>query len=226
MEIIDFGRKDGTCIKCHRELSTSEKISGMPICSKCISGLVDIIKDRISGDDLKEFSDNVSNFTDFISSSSKLMGLEDIVVVQVCFNVYMDMVRTMGKRNSFVAKKIFKDAKMFIDMELERLEDGGEDIFDKDRDGGKEEEEEEDPFGKMISRLNLTMREHNALDNNKKSDVEKGNVDDKKDISEGDMENREDVNNGNEDGKIDSNGDNIVDGSNDYKNGNKRIKID
>jgi len=224
MEIIDFGRKDGTCLKCHRDLSVSEKRSGMPICGKCASGLADIIKGMINGDDLKEFSEDVSNFTDFITSSSKLMGLEDIVVIQVCFNIYMSMTRGMGRKNPIIAKKIFEDAKEFIDMELERLEKperherGVGDIFGKDKYG------EEDPFGEMVSRLNDIMRKHNVADN--KND----NIENKKDtggedignIKEGDADNKKDIN----DSKIDGNGEDGVTANNGCSKGSKRIKID
>jgi len=185
MEIINLGGKDGMCIKCHRDLSTSEKRSMMPICNKCISWLIDIIKDKIGGDGIKEFSDDVSNFTDFISSSSKLMGLGDIVVIQVCFNVYMDMVATMGKKNPIIARKIFKDAKRFIEIELERFEYNEEDCLDKDK--------EEDSFGIMMDMFNNLMRDHGVLDNTKGNN-KKGNMDNKKDIEKEDREHRNNVN--------------------------------
>lgn len=215
MEIINFGGKDGMCLKCHRDLSISEKRSGMPICSKCASGLVDIIKDVIHGDDIREFSHDVSNFTDFISSSSKLMGLDDIVVIQVCFNVYMDMVGTIGRRNPIVAKKIFKDAKRFIDIELERLEDSGEDELD-----GFDKDKEEDSFGKTIGRLNDLMSYYNVLDN------KKYNIDHKKEESEDDESDGSEYDDKNkEESKIEDN-EHREDNNKDCKKGSKRIKID
>lgn len=120
MEIIDIDGQDGTCIKCHLNLSPEEKKRNVPICTKCITELVHIAKDTIDIDGLEEYSDDVSNFTDFVSSSARLMGLGDIVIIQVCFNIYMDMVGGLG--NKSMARKIFNDARRFIDIELERLE--------------------------------------------------------------------------------------------------------
>ena len=123
MKIIDLGPKDGMCIKCHGELGKDREKSGIPICAKCMEEFMDIVRNGIAKDTIEEFSDDVRNLTDFIYSSSRLMGLDDIVVIQVCFNIYMSMVRKMGRDKPSAAKKIFKDAKRFVEIELERLED-------------------------------------------------------------------------------------------------------
>ena len=172
MEVIDVSGKDGMCLKCHRELSASEKKSMVPICIKCIIGLADVIKDGISGDDLREFSDDVNNFSSFISSSANLMGLDDIVVIQVCFNIYMEWVGEMARGNPNVAKKIFKDSKRFIEIELERLEDAGEDDLDRGSIG--------DLFEKILDNICAIKKDNN------KSNLKNGNVDGEKCSSGGD----------------------------------------
>jgi hypothetical protein len=154
MEIIDISGKGGACPKCHRDFNESEKRSKMPICAKCIMELVGVVKGGIDIDSIEEFSDNVSDFADFISSSSRLMGLDDIVVVQVCFNIYMDTVREVADRNPTMARKIFKDTRRFIDIELERLEDSGESNFGTHEDLGSA-----DFFEEMMGNISKMMKD-------------------------------------------------------------------
>jgi hypothetical protein len=168
MKIIDIGEKDGTCIICHVELSPDEKRSRVPICIKCMSDLADTIKGGIDINSididsaLEEFSNDVSNFTDFVSSSASLMKLDDVVVVQVCFNIYMDTVRDIIDRNPNMARKIFSDARRFIDIELERLEDSGEDDGSKNGDWGKR-----DIIEKMMGDMSKMMKDfHGAQSRN------------------------------------------------------------
>lgn len=172
MEIIDIGRKDGTCPKCHIELSTDEKRSRVPICTRCIAELAEIFKDNIDMDGIEEFSDNVTDFADFVSSSARLMGLEDIVVVQVCFNVYMDGVREMADSNPTMARRIFRDTKRFIDIELERLEDSGEEDLSKDED----RERGKYLFEKMIGSMGKMMKDRQSV-SDKTDDTKSGMVD-------------------------------------------------
>lgn len=119
METIDFS---GRCLNCHKELSKEDMINRVPVCRECLSSFVDIIKTKVRDNSKQKFSDDVDNFTDFIFSSSKLMGLEDIVLIQVCFNIYMRVVKTMAKEDVTAAKKIFGDSRRFIGTEIEKLE--------------------------------------------------------------------------------------------------------
>jgi hypothetical protein len=175
MEIIDIGGKEGTCSKCHVGLSAEEKRSGMSICVKCMTELADMVTNSIGTDDIEEYSNNVSDFTDFVSSSARLMGLDDIVIIQVCFNIYMDGVRDVADRDPNMARKIFKDARRFIDIELERLEDSGEDDSNKSDDGRKEF------FEQMMGNINKMMKDHHKA--NCRTDGvsgEKDNINNKK----------------------------------------------
>jgi hypothetical protein len=175
MEIIDIGGKEGTCPKCHVSLSAEEKRSRMPICVKCMTEIADTVTNSIDTDDIEEYSNDVSDFTDFVSSSARLMGLDDIVVIQVCFNVYMDGVRDVAERDSDMARKIFKDARRFIDIELERLEDAGEDDSNQN-DGGRR-----DFFEQMMGNINKMMKDHHKA-NGRTDGVsgEKDNINNKK----------------------------------------------
>jgi hypothetical protein len=184
MEIIDIDGKDGKCIKCHLNLSPEEKKRRVPICTKCITELVNIAKDAIDIDGLEEYSDDVSNFTDFVSSSARLMGLGDIVIIQVCFNIYMDMVRGLG--NKSIARKIFNDARRFIDIELERLEKQGED-FSKDGDFGNK-----DFFETIMGNLDEMMKHyHNAQSRDDDVNSANGNTNDSKSDQVSDRESDE-----------------------------------
>lgn len=172
MEIIDIEGKDGKCIKCHLDLSPDEKKRRVPICTKCITEFVDIAKDDFDADALEEFSNDVRNFTDFVSSSSKLMGLGDIIVVQVCFNIYMDMVRGLASTNRSMARKIFSDARRFIDDELERLEDLGEVEYDKNGDFGNK-----DFFEKIMGSMEKILKDyHDVQSRNDNVDGKSGNT--------------------------------------------------
>lgn len=182
MEIIDIG--DEKCIKCHLDLSPEEKKRRVPICIKCITELVNIAKDAIDIDGLEEYSDDVSNFTDFVSSSARLMGLGDIVIIQVCFNIYMDMVRGLGDKS--MARKIFNDARSFIDIELERLEEHGED-FSKDGDLGNK-----DFFEKIMGSLDEMMKHyHDAQSRDKDVNDANCNAIDRKSDHVSDIDNDE-----------------------------------
>jgi hypothetical protein len=175
MEIIDIGEKEGTCPKCHVGLSTEEKRSRMPICVKCMTELADMVTNGIGADDIEEYSNDVSDFTDFVSSSARLMGLNDIVIIQVCFNIYMDRVRDVADGDSNMARKIFRDARRFIDIELERLEDAGKDDSNKNDDGRR------DFFEQMMGNITKMMKDHhNANGKTDGASGEKDNINNKK----------------------------------------------
>lgn len=118
----NFKENSDRCKNCNGELSEKDKVIGMPICSVCIKKMAEIIKDNASKRGLKKYSDDVDNFSKFISSSSKLMGLDYLVVVQTCFNVYMNTLRNLPKRELFLKEKILRDSKSFIEIELENVE--------------------------------------------------------------------------------------------------------
>lgn len=130
MENID--ENSGRCKNCNGELSEKDKRIGMPICAECIKKMVDIIKNNVSKNSLEKYSDDVDNFAKFISSSSKLMGLDYLVVVQTCFNVYMNTLRNLPKRELFLKEKILRDSKVFIEIELEKNENNDNDDDGKD----------------------------------------------------------------------------------------------
>ncbi len=129
---------NGRCKNCNGELSEKDKRIGMPICDKCIKKMVDIIKNNVSKNSLKKYSDDVDNFAKFISSSSMLMGLEYLVVVQTCFNVYMNTLRNLPKRELFLKEKILRDSKAFLEIELENVELEKNENNDNEDDGKNE----------------------------------------------------------------------------------------
>ncbi len=210
MEIIDIGRKGETCQKCHGDLSTDEKMSKIPICTKCIAELVKIVKNGIDASSIEEFSNDVSDFSDFVSSSARLMGLEDIVVVQVCFNTYMDGVRDLADESPNVAKKILKDTRRFIDIELERLGDG-------ENDPSKECFEDREIFEKMVGSISKMMKDFRVP--NDRNGV-KNSVDS--------IANGKRVGNvsGEDDVEKDSGNGDKSDSKKDNKSGSRRIRVD
>ncbi len=118
----DIDENSEICKKCKGELSKKDKRIGMPICTKCIEEIVGIIKKNVGKEGYKKFSEDVANFTSFISSSSSLMRLDNLVVIQTCFNVFMTMLGTFSKRDLAIKEKILRDSKAFIEIELENIE--------------------------------------------------------------------------------------------------------
>ncbi len=216
MEIIDIGRNNDECIKCHGKLSVIDKKLGIPICAKCIAGLVGKIASDIDERSLLKYRDDVDNLTDFISSSSKLMRLDNLIVLQACFNIYMSRVSSMGKIDPTSAKKIFEDTKRYIDIEIGKLEGRtdndqnncyGSDMF-------KSKEGDGDLFGKMMSILSGIPKNYDQ-EKNKNDSVDGGSGD-----NDNKVDNGADHGSKTDDNKEDNNG------SKENKDVSKRIKID
>jgi hypothetical protein len=161
MENID--ENSGRCKNCNGELSEKDKRIGMPICAECIKKMVDIIKNNVSKNSLKKYSDDVDNFAKFISSSSKLMGLDYLVVVQTCFNVYMNTLRNLPKRELFLKEKILRDSKAFIEIELENVELEKNESNDNDDDDGKDESLK-GLFDMLINRFDHVAKERHDIE--------------------------------------------------------------
>ncbi len=205
MNNTDFIREYENCLKCRRKLSEEDKSHKIPICSQCIADLVDIISNKMDINSIKEFSDDVNNFTDFIMSSYKLMKMNKIVLIQVCFNIYMSTVKNMAEINPSASKKIFEDAKGFIDVELERIEN--KKYVRDDNDFGSErlgEEGIKNLFEEVMSRLDTIAM-----------------TDRRKDGKDGVVEESDSRN---DDNGI--TGDNISDNKDHDKTTGKRIKVD
>ncbi len=121
METMDFG-KQGICLKCGKKLDSEDEKRGLPICYQCTNDLAKYISDRIGKRGIQKFSDDTNNFTDFVVSSSKLMKIDDIGLIQTCFNIYMNTVKIIAKSNLHIAKIILNDTRRFIDIEIENFE--------------------------------------------------------------------------------------------------------
>jgi len=157
----NIDENSGRCKNCNGELSEEDKRIGMPICTKCIKKMVDIIKNNVSKNSLKKYSDDVDNFAKFISSSSKLMGLDYLVVVQTCFNVYMNTLRNLPRRELFLKEKILRDSKAFIEIELENVELEKSENNDSTDDG--KDESLKGLFDMLINRLDhMSEMRHNV----------------------------------------------------------------
>ncbi len=207
MKNTDFVGEYENCLKCHRKLSEENKSRKIPICSQCITDLVDIVSNKMDINSIKEFSDDVNNFTDFIVSSSKLMKVDKIVLIQVCFNIYMSIVKNIAETNPVVSKKIFEDAKGFIDAELEIIENKKYSRNDNDFGSKYENFDKEgikDLFEEVMNRFDAATKIDRRKD-------EKGGIAEESDC-------RSDDNN--------VAGDNISDDKEYGKTTSKRIKVD
>lgn len=110
------------CVKCENKLSEEEKKIGLPLCQKCIDSLLNVVKDRFQKTESRRYENDVENFTKYILSSGGLFKLEDIVIIQGVFNVFMNKLSTFAHKNPTIARKIFEDSIRFIKRELDDLD--------------------------------------------------------------------------------------------------------
>ena len=207
MEVAGTGKNRGICSNCKGKLSEEDKRVGMPICVNCIKEIIEIARKNIGKHGPEKFSNDVDNFTNFISSSSMLMKLDNIVVIQACFNIFMTVLRDIQKIDLSVKEQILRDSKRFIELELKNTELGKErkKIIDEIKEdieiSGK------DIFDMLIGGMDRIIERYDV----------------KKDISHDD--NGED-NVGNGEGDINSNIEGDIDRKDeDVLKGSKRIKI-
>lgn len=111
------------CVKCGNKLTDEEKKIGLPLCQKCISSLTDTVMRKLKKSDEKKIAQEIDNFSKFILSSSKLFKLDDIAIIQCCFNIFMIGTRELGDKNLVISKKILIEAINFIERELENIND-------------------------------------------------------------------------------------------------------
>lgn len=119
------------CVKCRNVLTDEEKKMGLPLCQDCIGSLTDTIMGKIRRSDEKKIEQEVDNFTRFISSSRKLFKLDNITIIQCCFNIFMRETKELGDKNLIISQKIFRDAIEFIERELENIDDKMDNRDDK-----------------------------------------------------------------------------------------------
>lgn len=110
------------CIKCGNNLTDTDKEIGLPLCQNCIDSLTSNIMGKMKVLGEKKIEQEVDHFTRFISSSGHLFGLDDITILQCCFNIFMKKTVEMEDKNLVVSGKIFSDAIKFIEKELEDIE--------------------------------------------------------------------------------------------------------
>jgi len=189
MEVADTDenkRNRDICSNCKGELSAKDKRVGMPICAKCINEIIDIAKNNISKRGIEKFSNDVDNFTKFISSSSMLMKLDYIVVVQACFNIFMNTLRDVNKIDLTCKHQILRDSKRFIELEIKNTE------IEKERkkkiDGIEEEVEtrEKDMLDLLIDGLDRIIDRYDV----KKDASREDNIEDKIEDNDRDIESR------------------------------------
>lgn len=116
---MEFGMS-AICVKCRKSLTDEEKKMGLPLCQSCISSLTDIL---IRKSDEKKIEQDVDNFTRFILSSGKLFKLDDVTIIQCCFNIFMRETTELEDKNLAISHKIFRDAIKFMERELENIND-------------------------------------------------------------------------------------------------------
>jgi hypothetical protein len=119
------------CIKCGDGLTDEEKKMGMPLCQNCISSLTNIIIGKIRKSDEKKIEQDVDNFTKFILSTGKLFKLDDIAIIQCCFNIFMRETTELEDKNLAISEKIFRDSTKFIERELENIDDKVNNLYDE-----------------------------------------------------------------------------------------------
>ena len=111
------------CIKCKNNLTEKEKEMGLPLCQHCIGSLTDTIMGKMKGLGEKKIEEDVENFSRFISSSGNLFKLDDITIIQCCFNIFMRETTELEDKNLAISEKIFTDAIKFMERELDNIED-------------------------------------------------------------------------------------------------------
>jgi hypothetical protein len=109
------------CVKCKRNLTDEERKIGLPLCQNCIGSLTDSIMGKIRKSDEKRIEQEVDNFSRFILSSGELFKLDDITVIQCCFNIFMRQTTELEDKNLIISRKIFSDAIKFMERELENI---------------------------------------------------------------------------------------------------------
>ena len=157
------------CVKCRNDLTDEEKKMGLPLCRDCIGSLTDTIMGKIRKSDEKKIGQEVDNFTRFISSSGKLFKLDNIAIIQCCFNIFMRETKELEDKNLIISQKIFRDAIEFIERELENI-DGKMD----NRDDKHSSSAGNDNLVSMIDELiQKGMKSGNGADNSTIEGIEK-----------------------------------------------------
>ena len=111
------------CVKCQNNLTDKEKEMGLPLCQNCIGSLTDTIMGKMKGLGEKKVIEDVDNFSKFILSSGNLFRLDDITIIQCCFNIFMRKTTELEDKNLAISEKIFTDAIKFMERELDNIED-------------------------------------------------------------------------------------------------------
>ncbi len=109
---------DSVCARCKNDLTEEEKVIGIPICQDCIDSLVSNITDTVKASEKRKIEKNVEDFARFILSSGNLFNLDQITILQCCFNIFMRETVGLKDKNLSISEKIFKDAVKFIEKEL------------------------------------------------------------------------------------------------------------
>lgn len=118
---MDMPGMSTICIKCRNSLTDDEKKMGLPLCQNCIRSLTDTIMGKIRKSDEKKIEEDVDNFSRFILSSGKLFKLDDVTIIQCCFNIFMRETTELEDENLAISHKIFKDAIKFMEREFEKI---------------------------------------------------------------------------------------------------------
>jgi DNA-directed RNA polymerase subunit RPC12/RpoP len=156
------------CVKCGNDLIEEEKKMGLPLCQNCIGSLTDNIMGKIRKSDEKRIEQEVDNFTRFILSSGKLFRLDDITIIQCCFNIFMRETTGLEDKKLAISQKIFRDAIMFMERELENINDKMNNRDDRHTSSGK------DRMMSMIDELiQKGMKSGNGADSSTIEGIEK-----------------------------------------------------
>ncbi len=165
---MDISGISSVCLKCGKGLTDEEKKMGLPLCQNCVSSLTDILIGKIRKSDEKRVEQEVDNFTKFILSSGKLFKLDDITIIQCCFNIFMRETTELEDKSLALSQKIFRDAIKFMERELENINDKIDNIENRRTSPGN------DHLVSIIDDLiQKGMKSGNGADSNSIENIEK-----------------------------------------------------
>lgn len=120
--------------KCSQEFnlklsSISPETTKYYICTKCIeitNKAVEKVLNKISEKDelnknLDKLKNDIESFEDYISSTAHLFKLNNIIVMQSCYNLLITGIKEMSERDPEFSKGLIKIAIIELERELQKL---------------------------------------------------------------------------------------------------------
>jgi len=106
-------------------LSESQKIKDSYVCSKCVEDTTKIVEKLMNNKNLnekEEMKEKTDSFTDYILSSSYLFNLDNVTIIQSCFNMYDAATENLSETNPKLTKYILKNSIIELERKLHDLE--------------------------------------------------------------------------------------------------------